>query len=184
MADETAYSIGSMDEVQMLADTDMLEIERPDGNPAAESPVPNSWWRLPAAKIAGYVLGKIVQGSGMRLSLNSGQLTLESGGAASVEISGSAATLGLSNMNRFNRCNNATAQTITIPPQSSVAWPDDIQLEGAQWGAGAVTFVAGPGVTLRKRSNRTATTDGQNAPWGLKRTGLNEWLLFGDLGST
>lgn len=180
MADETAYSIGSMTEVTALADTDMLETERPDGVPPT---TPNSWWRVSAAKIAAYVLGKVVQGSGMRLSLAGGQLTLESGGAASVEITGSAATLGLSNMNRFNRCNNATAQTITIPPQSAVAWPDDIQLEGAQWGAGAVTFVAGYGVTLRKRSNRTATTDGQNAPWGLKRTGLNEWLLFGDLGS-
>ncbi|WP_313248822.1 hypothetical protein [Stenotrophomonas acidaminiphila] len=180
MADETAYSIGSMTEVTALADTDMFEIERPDGAPPT---TPNSWWRVSAAKIAAYVLGKVVQGSGMRLSLAGGQLTLESGGAASVEITGSAATLGLSNMNRFNRCNNATAQTITIPPQSSVAWPDDIQLEGAQWGAGAVTFVAGSGVTLRKRSNRTATTDGQNAPWGLKRTGLNEWLLFGDFGS-
>lgn len=177
MADETAYSIGSMSEVPTLADTDMLEIERP------EATLPNSWWRVTALKIANYVLGKVVAGSGIRASLAYGQLTLESGGSAIVEITGSAATLGLTNMNRFNRCNNATAQTITIPPQSSVAWPDDVQLEGAQWGAGAVTFVAGSGVTLRKRSNRTATTDGQFAPWGLKRTGLNEWLLFGDLGS-
>lgn len=183
MADEIAYSIGSMPEVSGLADTDMLEIERPDGNTGATPPVPNSWWRVPAAKIAAYVLGKVVRGSGIRLSLTGGTLTLESGGAAVVDITGSTYTLGLQNMDRFNRCNNATAQTITIPPQSAVAWPDDIQLEGAQWGAGAVTFVAGSGVTLRKRSNRTATTDGQNAPWGLKRTGLNEWLLFGDLGS-
>ncbi len=180
MADETAYSIGSMDEASALADADMLEIERPDGDPPT---TPNSWLRITAAKIAAYALGKIVQGSGMRLSLAGGQLTLESGGAASVEITGSAATLGLSNMNRFNRCNNATAQTITIPAQADVEWPDDIQLEGAQWGAGAVTFVSASGVDLRKRSNRTATTDGQYAPWGLKRTGLNEWLLFGDLGS-
>ncbi|SBV37855.1 hypothetical protein STPYR_12798 [uncultured Stenotrophomonas sp.] len=183
MADEIAYSIGSMTEVSALADTDMLEIERPDGDPLAEPPVPNSWWRVTAAKIATYVLGKVVQGSGMRLSLAGGQLTLESGGAASVEITGSAATLSLEHADRFVRCNNATAQTITIPAQADVAWPDDIQLEGAQWGAGAVTFVAGSGVTLRKRSNRTATTDGQNAPWGLKRTALNEWLLFGDFGS-
>ena len=177
MADETAYSIGGMTEATALADTDMLEIERP------EATLPNSWWRVTALKIANYVLGKVVAGSGMTPSLASGQLTLESGGSAIVEITGSAATLGLSNMNRFNRCNNATAQTITIPPQSSVAWPDDVQLEGAQWGAGAVTFVAGSGVTLRKSSKITATTDGQYSPWGLKRTGLNEWLLFGDLGS-
>ena len=110
-------------------------------------------------------------------------ITLASGGAAMVEITGASATLGLSHADRFIRCNNATAQTITIPPQASVAWPDDIQLEGAQWGAGAVTFVAGSGVTLRKSSDITATTKNQYSPWGLKRVGLNEWLLFGKMGS-
>lgn len=183
MADEIAYSIGSMTEVSALADTDMLEIERPDGDPLAEPPVPNSWWRVTAAKIAAHVLGKIVQGSGMRLSQAGGQLTLASGGAVIVDITGSAYTLGLVNMDRFNRCNNATAQTITIPTQAAVAWPDDIQLEGAQWGAGAVTFVGASGVTIHKSSKITTTTDGQYSPWGLKRTGLNEWLLFGQMGS-
>jgi hypothetical protein len=177
MADETAYSIGSMTEVSALADTDMLEIERPSAE------LPNSWWRVSAIKIANYVLGKIVQGSGTRVTLAAGQLTLESGGAAIVDITGSSATLGLQHMNRFNRCNNATAQTITIPTQAVVAWPDDVQLEGVQWGAGAITFVAASGVNIRKNSKRTSTTDGQYAPWGLKRVGANEWLLFGELGS-
>lgn len=180
MADETAYSIGSMTEVSALADTDMLEIERPDGAPPT---TPNSWWRVTAANIASYALSKIVQGSGMRLSLSGGQLTLASGGAAIVDITGSAYTLGLTNMDRFNRCNNATAQTITIPTQATVAWPDNIQLEGAQWGAGAVTFVGAAGVNIRKSNKITATTDGQYSPWGLKRVGLNEWLLFGQMGS-
>lgn len=183
MADETAYSIGSMPEVSGLADTDMLEIERPDGNTGATPPVPNSWWRVPAAKIAAYVLGKVVRGSGIRLSLTGGTLTLESGGAAVVDITGSTYTLGLQNMDRFNRCNNATAQTITIPSQSAVAWPDEVQLEGAQIGAGAVTFVAGSGVTILKSSDITATTKNRYSTWGLKRTGLNEWLLFGKMGA-
>ncbi len=177
---EATRSISNMTEASALADTDMLEIERPDGSPPT---TPNSWWRVTAAKIAAYALGKIVQGSGMRLSLTSGQLTLASGGVSSVEITGASATLALTHADRFIRCNNATAQTITIPPQASVAWPDDIQLEGAQWGAGAVTFVAGSGVTIRKSSKITATTDGQYSPWGLKRVGLNEWLLFGQMGS-
>lgn len=123
----------------------------------------------------------ITAGSGAAVTRAGAAVTIEGAGAAVVDITGSSATLALSNANRFNRCNNASAQTITIPPQSSVAWPDSVQLEGAQWGAGAVTFVAGAGVTIRKKANRTATTDGQYAPWGLKRVGLNEWLLFGDL---
>ena len=125
----------------------------------------------------------ITAGSGIKSTESAGVVTLESGGATSVEITGASATLALTHANRFLKCNNATAQTITIPPQSSVAWPTDAQIEGAQWGAGAVTFVAGSGVTLRKRSNRTATTGGQYAAWGLKRISTNEWWLFGDLGS-
>lgn len=177
MADETAYSIGSMTEVPAVADTDMLEIERPESGP------PNSWWRTSALKLASYVLGKVAAGSGMRIALAGGVLTLESGGARSVVITGSSYTLGLVNMDRFNQCNHPTAQTITIPPQSSVAWPADIQLEGAQLGVGKVTFVGGSGVNIRKIDKITATTDGQYAPWGLKWISPNEWLLFGQMGS-
>lgn len=101
-----------------------------------------------------------------------------------VDITGASATLSLSHAGCFVRCNNASAQTITIPPQSAVAWPDNAQIEGAQWGAGAVTFTQGAGVTIRKKTNRSATTDGQYAPFGLKRVGLNEWFLFGDLGTS
>lgn len=176
MAGEIANSIGSFTEASALADTDMLEIERPDGSPPG---TPNSWWRITALKIGNYVLGKVVAGSGMRLALAGGELTLESGGANIVEISTTTATFGLSHLNRSVKCNNASAQTLTIPPQASVAWPDNIQLEGWQHGAGAVTFAAGAGVTIRKSAKITLTTDGQYSPWGLKRIGTNEWLLFG-----
>ena len=180
MAGEIANSIGSMTEVSALADTDMLELERPDGDPPT---TPNSWWRCTALKLGNYVLGKIAAGSGIRLGLSGGLLTLESGGAAIVEIATSTATLGLSHLNRSIKCNSASAQTITIPPQASVAWPDNIQLEGWQHGTGAVTFVAGSGVTIRKSSKITLTTDSQYSAWGLKRIAENEWLLFGAMGS-
>ena len=117
-------------------------------------------------------------GSGIRIA----GTTLSAGGAAVVDITGST-TLSLAHADRFIRCNSATAMTITVPAQATVPWPNDIQLEGAQWGTGAVTFVGASGVTIRRSSKITATTDGQYAPWGLKRTGLNEWLLFGQMGS-
>lgn len=180
MAGETAYSIGSMTEASALADTDMLELERPDGAPPT---TPNSWWRVTALKIANYVLAKVAAGSGIRLSLASGTLTLESGGATIVDITTTTATLNLTHINRFIRCNNDSAQTITIPPQASVAWPDNIQLEGVGYGAGLVTFAAGSGVTIRKAASITLTTKEQYAPWGLKRLAANEWLLFGMMGS-
>ncbi|WP_411832332.1 hypothetical protein [Pseudoxanthomonas mexicana] len=178
----SALPISALDEAAALADADMLEIERPDGDPEAVPPVPNSGLRVTSAKLLAYLFSKIVGGSGIRLSLASGTLTLESGGASSVEVAGASATLSLAHANRFIRFNNATAQTVTIPPQSSVAWPDDCQLEGAQWGAGAVSFVAGSGVTLRKAADISATSGGQYKPLGIKRVALNEWLLFGQFG--
>lgn len=174
MAD-TALPISGLDEAATVGDTDMLEIERVG--------TPNTGLRATAAKIAAYVLGKITAGSGIRVSVADGVATLESGGATIVEISTTTATLGLTHLNRSIKCNSATAQTLTIPPQADVAWPDNIQLEGWQHGAGSVTFVAGSGVTIRKSSKITLSTDGQYSAWGLKRIGLNEWLLFGHMGS-
>ena len=135
-----------------------------------------------AAAVAEFAADALVAGSGIRKSKASGVTTLESGGSAVVDITTSS-TLGLQHADRFIRCNSSSAMTITVPAQATVAWPDGIQLEGAQWGAGAVTFVGASGVTIRRSSKITATTDGQYAPWGLKRVALDEWLLFGQMGS-
>ncbi|KRG53617.1 hypothetical protein [Stenotrophomonas nitritireducens] len=175
MADEyTATDFNGLPPAATLEGTDVVPLQRGTGADSTK--------RTTVSGIAAKTLAGILTSSGVRATINGDQVTIEGVGAAIVEITGSAYTLGLQNMNRFNPCNNATAQTITIPPQSSVAWPNDIQLEGAQTGAGAVTFVAGPGVTLRKSSDITATTKNQYSPWGLKRIGLNEWLLFGKMG--
>ena len=100
-----------------------------------------------------------------------------------VDVTGASNTLALTHAGKFLKCSHTAAMTITIPAQATVAWLDNAQLEGAQWGNGTVTFVAGSGVTLRKSSDITATTKNQYSPWGLKRIGLNEWLLFGQMGS-
>lgn len=133
-------------------------------------------------KVTPAAVRAISAGSGITVVESDGVVTLESGGAAGVEITGSSYTLGLQNINRFNRCNNGTAQSIVIPAQANVPWPDDIQLEGLQLGTGAVTFSGASGVTIRKQSTQTFTTARRYAPWGLRRLGVNEWWLFGTLG--
>lgn len=123
----------------------------------------------------------VLGGSGVAATTSAGTVTLSGIGADSQKIVDASTTLGLGHANKFNYFERATAQTVTIPAQATVAWPDGTQLEGAQWGAGAVTFVAAAGVTLRKSAKISAVTDGQYAPWGLKRVGLNEWLLLGQM---
>ena len=174
MAD-TAQPIGGLPDAGALQDTDKVEIERGDGAEVGG-------FRSTIAAVAARVLAKLAAGSGVRISIANGQATISAGGAASVEITGST-TLGLQHADRFNRCTSATATTLTIPAQATVAWPEDIQLEGAQMGAGLVSFVGAAGVTIRRSAKIAATTDGQYAPWGLRRIAANEWLLFGVMGS-
>ncbi len=100
-----------------------------------------------------------------------------------VELTGASNTLALTHAGKWLKCNHTSTMTVTIPPQATVAWAANTQIEYEQYGAGVVTIMPGAGVTLRKRSTVTATTSGQYAVAGLKRIGLNEWQIFGDLGT-
>lgn len=116
-------------------------------------------------------------GSGIRVNGN----TLEGAGASVGDITATSYTLALTDANRFRRCNNASPQTITIPAQSTVAWPDGTQIEFMQYGAGAVTIAAGAGVTLRRNSALGAASGGQYAVFGIKRIAADEWVVFGQM---
>lgn len=172
-------NIGSLDAIPSgeFQDADLLEVERPVADPA-----PNDNFRATFAQLVLAIVAKLLPGSGIRINTSGGVTTISSGGAAVVDVTAST-TLGLSHADRFLRCNSAAAITITVPAQATVAWPDAIQLEGCQWGAGAVTFVGASGVNVRRSTKLTATTDGQYTPWGLKRVAENEWLLFGQMGA-
>jgi microcystin-dependent protein len=70
--------------------------------------------------------------------------------------------------------------TLTIPPQSSVAWVDGAVIQILQLGSAAVTVAAGSGVTLRADGDRRTSTR-RYVPMQLQRLGADEWLLA-DLG--
>ena len=116
-------------------------------------------------------------GSGIRVNGN----TIEGAGAEVGDITATSYMLALADANRFRRCNNAAPQTITIPAQSTVAWPDGTQIEFMQYGAGAVTIAAGAGVTLRRNSALGAVSGGQYAVFGMKRIASDEWVVFGQM---
>ena len=75
----------------------------------------------------------------------------------------------------YVRMNNAAATTVTVPPQSTVAWPDDAEILIEQMGAGQVTIAAGAGVTINTPG--TLKVPGRYGSVMLKRTGLNTWTL-------
>lgn len=75
---------------------------------------------------------------------------------------------------------NASAITLTVPPNSSVAFPTGTQIILYQAGAGQVTVAAGAGVTLRSQGSKLKLT-GQYAVASLIKIGTNEWIIAGNV---
>ena len=86
---------------------------------------------------------------------------------------GATYTFALTDVGKTVTASNASAQTYTIPPTASVAWPTNTTLNLVNLGAGAVTVAAGAGVTLA--NSTTKLNQYQSAI--LVRTALNTWSL-------
>ena len=75
---------------------------------------------------------------------------------------------------------NASANTFTVPPNSSVAFGIGTQINIAQLGAGATTIVAGAGVTLNSAGAKLKLSS-QYAVATCVKTDTNEWFVVGNL---
>ena len=75
---------------------------------------------------------------------------------------------------------NASANTFTIPPNSSVAFGIGTQINIAQLGAGQTTIVAGAGVTLNSAGAKLKLS-AQYAVATCVKTDTNEWFVVGSL---
>lgn len=88
---------------------------------------------------------------------------------------GTSYTLVLTDQSKDVRCTNASAITLTVPPNSSVAFPIGAVLLFSQGGAGAVAATAGAGVTLHA-ANGSATTALYDIR-GLEKIDTNTWRV-------
>ncbi len=75
---------------------------------------------------------------------------------------------------------NASAVTVTVPPNSSVAFPVGTQIDVTQKGAGKVTLAQGSGVTINSLSSNKSLA-GQYAGATLLKTATDTWTLVGAL---
>ena len=75
---------------------------------------------------------------------------------------------------------NASANTFTIPPNSSVAFGIGTQINIAQLGAGQTSIVAGAGVTLNSAGAKLKLS-AQYAVATCVKTDTNEWFVVGNL---
>lgn len=86
--------------------------------------------------------------------------------------------LVLSDAGKVIEMNVASGNTLTVPPNSSVAFPVGTVIEVYQMGAGQVTLTPGSGVTIRGAS---MTTRAQYSTVALRKRATDEWVASGDL---
>ena len=92
-----------------------------------------------------------------------------------------ARTLGLADINAHLVFSSASAVTVTVPLNASVAFPIGSTIDLEQTGSGVVSVAGEAGVTVNKPAGRTAATLGQYAVVRLRKVALNTWTLFGEL---
>lgn len=77
--------------------------------------------------------------------------------------------------------NSGSANTVTVPPNSSVAFPVGTQIVVTQYGSGTTSIAAGGGVTLRSKDSNLSI-DGRYASAALIKRSTDEWYVIGALG--
>ena len=89
-------------------------------------------------------------------------------------------TLVIGDADKLVEMNNASANNLTVPLNSSVAYNTGTQILLAQYGAGQTTVVATGGVTIRSSGGKLKLT-AQYSGATLIKIDTNEWYLFGDI---
>lgn len=93
---------------------------------------------------------------------------------------GTTYTLVLADAGKMVSLSNASAITMTVPPNSSVAFPVNTRIDLVQYGAGQVTVAAGSGVTIRSSGSKLKLS-GQYSGATLWKKATDEWVLIGDI---
>lgn len=129
---------------------------------------------------------KVVTISDVGAATFSGALTATAQGnniAVGVDssVTSTSYTLVLGDAGYLKRCDNASTITITVPNNSSVAFPIGTTIYFSQKGAGKVNLSAASGVNLRSEGNLLGTA-GQNAVIGIIKVNTNDFLVVGNRG--
>jgi len=97
-----------------------------------------------------------------------------------VNTQGSNYTLVLSDAGKLVQMLVASANTLTIPPNSSVAFPVGTQILVVQFGAGQTTLVAGSGVNINSKDGNLKLSAQYCGVTLIQRT-TDRWYALGDL---
>lgn len=126
----------------------------------------------------------VTAGTGLTGGGTTGAVTVSfdySVGNQSVESAQTASyTLVIGDAGKLVTMSNASANNLTVPPNSSVAFPTGTRIDVIQKGAGQTTIVAGSGVTLNAKGSALKLS-GQYAGASLIKYAADTWFVVGDL---
>lgn len=127
----------------------------------------------------------VVAGTGLSGGGTSGAVTLSFDygvGNQAVENAqtGTTYTLVLTDAGKMVTLSNASAITLTVPPNADVAFPVNTRIDLLQYGAGQVTVAAGSGVTIYSKASALKLS-AQYAGATLWKKATNTWVLVGDI---
>lgn len=88
-------------------------------------------------------------------------------------------TLVLADAGKFVKITHASGKTLTVPKNSSVAFPTGTEIEIYQGGAGQVTIAPVDGDVTLRNADTALKIEKQYCSAGLKKIGENEWLVSG-----
>ena len=92
---------------------------------------------------------------------------------------GTTYTLVAADLGKVVQTTSASAVTVTVPPNSSVAFAVGTVVEVARMGTGSVTIAQGAGVTIR--TPLTLALRAQYSTATLRKIAADEWIIAGDL---
>lgn len=126
----------------------------------------------------------VTAGTGLSGGGTSGAVTVSfdyAVGNQSVESAQTASyTLVAGDAGKLVTMSNASANNLTVPPNSSVAFATGTRIDIIQKGAGQTTIVAGSGVTLNSKGSALKLS-GQYAGASLIKYATDTWFVVGDL---
>ncbi len=110
-------------------------------------------------------------------------LTVSGGLVAPLQINaqtGTTYTFVAADAGKLVTASNGSAQTYTVPPNSSVAYATGTTITVIGIGSGKVTLAQGSGVTINSKDSEKAI-DGQHASVTIIKTATDTWQLVGAL---
>lgn len=89
-------------------------------------------------------------------------------------------TLVLTDAGKMVTMTVGSANNLTVPPNSSVAFPVNTRIDLIQYGSGQTSVVAGAGVTIYSSGSKLKLT-GQYSGASLWKKATDTWVLVGDI---